>query len=265
MKSAIRVRHYSRTEEAYIGWVKRYILFNGKRHPRELGVTELQSFLSHLAVEKHVSASTQNQALSAILFLYREVLNVNDLTLDSAVRARRPERLPVVLTRQEVRSILNLMTGPARLVAGLLYGSGLRLLESLTLRVKDIDFGRNEIVVRDGKGQKDRVTMLPELLKEPLRRHLQRVQKLHEQDLKQGAGRVSLPDAIGRKYPNADRDWGWQYVFPASTRYFDRDGGIERRHHFQGSQIGLCPEHQPIRLWKDIRPLGERAAARESR
>ena len=238
VKAAIRVRHYSRrTEEAYAGWVRRYILFNGKRHPREIGAPELQSFLTHLAIQKRVSASTQNQALSAILFLYREVLKVESFSLDVAVRAQRPERLPVVLTRQEVRTILDLMTGLPRLVAGLLYGSGLRLLECLTLRVKDIDFGRNEIVVRDGKGQRDRVTTLPESAKDPLLQHLHRVQKLHEQDLKRGAGRVSLPGAICRKYPNADREWGWQYVFPASSLYFDQDAGIARRHHLHESVV----------------------------
>jgi integron integrase len=238
MTAALRIRHYSRrTEEAYLGWVRRYILFNRKRHPREMGEAELQSFLTHLAMHRHVSASTQNQALSAILFLYREVLKVEAFCFDVAVRARRPERLPVVLTRQEVRAILDLMTGTPRLVAGLLYGAGLRLLECLTLRVKDVDFGRNEIVVRDGKGQKDRVTMLPESAKDPLLRHLHRVQKLHEQDLKRAAGRVSLPNAIGRKYPNADREWGWQYVFPASSLYFDRSDGMERRHHLHESVI----------------------------
>lgn len=167
--AAIRIRHYSRrTEEAYAGWVRRFILFHGKRHPKEMGEPELQAFLTHLAMQRHVSASTQNQALSAILFLYREVLKVEDFSIDLTVRARRPERLPVVLTRQEVRSILDLITGTPRLVADLLYGAGLRLLECLTLRIKDVDFGRNEIVVRDGKGQKDRVTMLPESVKEPL-------------------------------------------------------------------------------------------------
>ncbi len=207
LKTAIRIRHYSRrTEEAYVGWVRRFILFNGKRHPKEMGDPELQAFLTHLAIKKQVSASTQNQALSAILFLYREVLKVGGFSIDVAVHARRPERLPVVLTRQEVRAILDLMTGASRLVACLLYGAGLRLLECQTLRVKDVDFGRNEIVVRDGKGQKDRATMLPDSTKESLSQHLQRVQKLHSQDLKQGAGRVSLPDAICRKYPNADRE-----------------------------------------------------------
>ena len=238
LKAAIRIRHYSRrTEEAYAGWVRRYILFNGKRHPREIGAPELQSFLTHLAIQKRVSASTQNQALAAILFLYREVLKVESFSLDVAVRARRPERLPVVLTRQEVRAILGRMTGLPRLVAGLLYGSGLRLLECLTLRVKDIDFGGNEILVRDGKGQKDRVTVIPESAKDPLLCHLQRVQKLHERDLKQGAGRAPLPDALCRKYPNADREWGWQYVFPASTRYYDRNDKIERRHHLHESVV----------------------------
>lgn len=238
LRAAIRIRHYSRrTEEAYVGWVKRFILFNGKRHPREMGDPELQAFLTHLAIQKQVSASTQNQALSAILFLYREVLKVDGFSFDVAVHARRPERLPVVLTRQEARAILDLMRGTSRLVASLLYGAGLRLLECLTLRVKDVDFGRNEIVIRDGKGQKDRVTMLPECIKEPLSQHLQRVQKLHQQDLKQGAGRVSLPDAICRKYLNADREWGWQFIFPASTRYFDRTGKVERRHHLHESVV----------------------------
>jgi len=171
LRNGIRVRHYSRrTEEAYVGWVKRFILFNKKRHPRETGMSEVQTFLTHLAVERHVSASTQNQALSAILFLYRDVLKVNDFNFEMAVHARRPERLPVVLTREEVGAILGEMSGTPRIVAGLLYGAGLRLLECLTLRVKDLEFARNEIVVRDGKGQKDRVTMLPETVKEPLLR-----------------------------------------------------------------------------------------------
>src|SRR2546427_107299 len=203
LRNGIRVRHYSRrTEEAYVGWVKRFILFNKKRHPRETGMSEVQTFLTHLAVERHVSASTQNQALSAILFLYRDVLKVDDFNFEMAVHARRPVRLPVVLTREEVRVILGEMSGTPRIVSGLLYGAGLRLLECLTLRVKDLEFARNEIVVRDGKGQKDRVTMLPESVKEPLLRHLERVRKMHEKDLRQGAGRVSLPDAICRKCPN---------------------------------------------------------------
>ena len=196
LKGALRVRHYSRrTEEAYVAWVKRFICFSGKRHPREMGEAEVQTFLAHLATQRRVTASTQNQALSALLFLYREVLKLN-FNVDVLVRARRPERLPVVLTRQEVKAILNTMAGTAWLVASLLYGAGLRLMECLTLRVKDLDFSRNEIVVRDGKGQKDRVTMFPEALKGPLASHLERVQRLHEQDLKRGTGRVSLPGAL---------------------------------------------------------------------
>jgi len=238
VKSALRIRHYSlRTEESYVGWIKRFILFSGKRHPREMGEPEIQAFLEHLAVERRVSASTQNQALCALLFLYKEVLKTDDVVVNLAHRAQRPERLPVVLTRQEVREILDRMTGVAGLVAGLLYGSGLRLMECLTMRVKDLEFSRNEIVVRDGKGRKDRLTMLPEAVKESLNRHLLSVRSLHERDVKQGAGRVVLPDALELKYPNANREWGWQWVFPASTRYLDRDSGIERRHHLHESVV----------------------------
>jgi integron integrase len=238
LKNALRVRHYSRrTEEAYAGWIRRFILFNGKRHPRDMGKDEVQAFLEDLAVVKHVSASTQNQALSAVLFLYKYVLKLESLNLDQVAHAQRPERLPVVLTRQEVCAVLNAMGGTSRLVALLLYGAGLRLLECLTLRVKDLDFVRNEILVRDGKGQKDRITMLPESAKEPLLRHLDRVRKVREKDLRQGAGSARLPDAICRKYPSADREWGWQYVFPASSLYYDREAGIERRHHLHESVI----------------------------
>jgi integron integrase len=223
LKTELRIRHYSRrTEESYVGWVKRFILLNGKRHPRDRGSRELQAFLTYLAVQQRVSASTQNQALCALLFLYREVLKIDDLTVELSQRAQRPARLPVVLTKQEVRAVLDQMSGTVRLVAGLLYGAGLRLMECLTLRVKDLDFTRKEIVIRDGKGQKDRITMLPEIVKEPLLRHLERVRKLHERDLDQGAGQAPLPDAIGRKYPNADREWGWQYVFPATSRFSPR-------------------------------------------
>jgi integron integrase len=238
LKAELRIRHYSRrTEESYLGWVKRYVLFHKKRHPRDMGSQELQAFLTYLAVDQRVSASTQNQALCALLFLYREVLKIDDLTVELSRRAQRPERLPVVLTKQEVRAVLDRMTGTARLVAGLLYGAGLRLMECLMLRVKDLDFARNEITVRDGKGQKDRITMLPEVVKEPLLRHLQRVRRLHERDLDQGAGRAPLPDAMNRKYPNADREWGWQWVFPATSLYFDSEAGMERRHHLHESVV----------------------------
>ena len=238
VRGELRVRHYSpRTEESYVGWSRRFILFHGKRHPRDLGELEVQGFLLHLAEEKRVSASTQNQAACALLFLYKEVLKTAGLTVSLTRRAQRPERLPVVLTRQEVRVVLDRLTGTIRIVAGLLYGAGLRLMECLTLRVKDVDFARNEIVVRDGKGRKDRVTMLPEAAKEPLRVYLQRVQLVHERDLREMAGRVELPDAIGRKYPNANREWGWQWVFPASSRYVDRASKVERRHHLHESVV----------------------------
>lgn len=238
LRTELRIRHYSRrTEESYVGWVKRFIVFNGKRHPREMGPRELQAFLAYLASQRRVSASTQNQAMCALLFLYRDVLKVEDFIVDLSQRAQRPKRLPVVLTKQEVRAVLDRMPGMTRLVAGLLYGAGLRLMECLTLRIKDIDLTKNEIMIRDGKGQKDRVSVLPEVMKDPLTRHLQRVRELHECDLRQGAGRVSLPDAIGRKYPNADREWGWQYVFPAASLYFDREAKIERRHHLHESVV----------------------------
>ena len=238
VKTELRIRHYSRrTEESYVGWIRRFVLFSKKRHPRDMGELEIQEFLTHLAVEKRVSASTQNQAMCALLFLYREVLKVDDIAVNLTQRAQRPERLPVVLTKQEVRAILDRMKGTVGLVSGLLYGAGLRLLECLTIRVKDIDFVRNELVVRDGKGQKDRVTMLPEAVKEPLKFHLLNVKGLHERDLVQGAGRVVLPDAMERKYPNASREWGWQWVFPAASRYVDRETGIERRHHLHESVV----------------------------
>lgn len=238
VKAALRLKHYSRrTEEAYVSWIRRFILFHGKRHPKEMGPLEVKSFLTDLAVEKRVSASTQNQALCSVLFLYREVLADKDFNADLLVRARRPERLPVVLTRQEVRAILDHMSGAPQLAARLLYGAGLRLLEWLTLRVKDVDLARNEVTVRDGKGQKDRVTMLPESSKEPLLRHLEKVRELHAQDLKRGTGRVALPEAIGRKYIDAEREWGWQYVFPATSLYYDRAANTKRRHHLHESVI----------------------------
>jgi integron integrase len=238
VKMELRIRHYSRrTEDAYVGWIRRFIVFNGKRHPSEMGEREIQAFLAHLAVERHVSASTQNQAMCAVLFLYKDILKVEHLGLNLNHRAQRPLRLPVVLSRQEVRAVLDCMTGASRLISGLLYGAGLRLMEGLTLRIKDLDFCRNEIVVRDGKGQKDRVTILPEAVKEPLTEHLQGVKTLHERDLSQGAGQVAMPDAIARKYPNANREWAWQWVFPATSRYFDKDAGFQRRHHLHESVV----------------------------
>ena len=238
VRLAIRVRHYSpKTEEAYIGWIKRFIVFHGKRHPDEMSEPEINGFLTHLAVQRNVSASTQNQALAAVLFLYRDVLGRPLDWIEPAVRAKRPERLPVVLTRQEARRVLELMIGVPRMVASLLYGAGLRLMEGLSLRIKDIDFERNEILIRDGKGRKDRVSMLPRTLNEPLQRHLEEVRRLHERDLRENAGRVILPDALVRKYPNADREWGWQYVFPATSRFLDRAAGIQRRHHLHETVV----------------------------
>jgi integron integrase len=206
---AIRTRHMSlRTEEAYVHWIRRYIVFHRKRHPAEMGPEEITQFLTALAVERQVSASTQNQALAALLFLYREVLGRDPGWLDGIVRAKRPQRLPVVLTRQEVSALLGALSGVNWMMATLLYGAGLRLRECLRLRVKDIDFSRSEIVAREGKGNKDRVTMLPASLQEPLAAHLERVRRLHERDLAAGFGRVQLPDALARKYVNADREWG---------------------------------------------------------
>jgi integron integrase len=223
---ALRLRHYSRrTEEAYVAWVRRYILFHRKRHPAEMGPSELTSFLSSLATTGRVAASTQNQALSALLFLYREVLELEVPWLDGIVRAKRPQRLPIVLTRQEVLTVLRPLQGTPRLMAHLLYGSGLRLLECCRLRVQDVDFERNQIVVRGAKGDKDRATMLPAAIKGDLARHLQRVRALHQRDLQEGAGRVELPSALARKYPNAAREWVWQWVFPATRTYRDRATG----------------------------------------
>lgn len=240
VRRAIRLRHYSRrTEEAYVAWVRRFVQFCGLRHPRELGAGDVTRFLSSLAVDRRVSASTQNQALSALVFLYREVLNMPVGWLSAMVRAKRPARLPVVLTREEVRRVLSRLKGrgAAALVVGLLYGTGMRLLEVLRLRIKDIDFGRNEITVRGGKGDRDRVTMLPERLKGPLLRHLAESRTQHERDLGNGAGWVEIPGALGGKYPTAGLEWGWQWVFPASRTYEDTVTGQRRRHHLHETMV----------------------------
>ena len=232
LRDACRVRHYSiRTEDAYHDWCRRFILFHGKRHPLEMAAAEINAFLTHLAVERQVAASTQNQAFSAILFLYRNVLAVEPGVIAGAIRAQRPKRLPVVLTKPEVRLVIDRLEGTYRLVAQLLYGSGLRLLESLRLRVKDIDFDRNEVTVRQGKGNKDRVTMLPESLKPALVEHLEKVRRLHEKDVALGFGGVYLPDALGRKLPGAATEWKWQYVFPSAAFSVDPRSGVRRRHH----------------------------------
>jgi integron integrase len=232
VRAAIRTRHYSyRTEEAYVHWIKRFIHFHGIRHPRELGEREVTAFLNHLAGERGVAAATQNQALSALVFLYKEVLGQPLDWLDGLVRAKRPARVPTVLTVAEVQRLLAALDGAKWLMASLLYGAGLRLRECLKLRVKDVDFDYRQIVVRDGKGQKDRVTMLPATVVEPLRAHLARVKILHEGDLAAGYGDVELPDALARKYPRAAYDWAWKFVFPAHRYSTDPRTGVIRRHH----------------------------------
>jgi integron integrase len=238
VRQAIRTRHYSpRTEETYIHWIKRFIFFHNKRHPGEMAEAEIARFLSNLATESHVSASTQNQALNAVLFLYRQVLRKDIGYVNGVVRANRPKRLPTVLTRQEVRSIFGNLDGVEWIMAMLLYGAGLRLMECLQLRVKDVDFSSNEIRVRSGKGDKDRVTMLPDAIKEPLLTHLHGVKRQHEEDLQKGLGRVALPGALERKYPNAGKEWGWQWIFPATSHYTDRITGEKRRHHLHESVL----------------------------
>jgi integron integrase len=237
VREAIRVRHYSRrTEQAYIGWIRRFIVFHHKRHPSELGEPEVTAFISDLAA-KGVSASTQNQALSAVLFLFEVVLGRRLAWMNGIVRAQRPIRLPVVLSREEVSLLLSHLRGAVWLMASLMYGAGLRLLECVELRVKDINFDRGELTVRDGKGGKDRVTMLPASLKEPLRDHLTRVNMQHERDLAARCGSVALPGALSIKYPNAPFEWGWQWVFPATRFYVDGSTGTRRRHHLHESVL----------------------------
>jgi integron integrase len=234
VRGRLRFKHYSlRTEQAYLDWIKRFIVHSGKRHPRDMGVEEVTAFLTHLAVAGRVAASTQNQAKSALLFLYKEVLEVELPWLTRVEPAKAPKRLPVVLTRAEVQAVLGRLEGTHRLIGNLLYGAGLRIMECLRLRVKDIDFSGNEILVRDGKGFKDRVTMLPASVSAPLQAHLARVQALQRRDIASGVGPVYLPYALDRKYPGAGRDWGWQYVFPSAQLARDPRSGALRRHHLQ--------------------------------
>ncbi|HEV7889462.1 MAG TPA: integron integrase [Pyrinomonadaceae bacterium] len=233
-----RMRHLSLgTERAYSDWIKRFILFHKKRHPKEMGTDEIRLFLSHLAVDGNVAASTQNVALCALLFLYRDVLGIELPYVEGIQRAKRPTRVPVVFTRAEAAALLSHLSGTYRLIAGLLYGSGLRLMEALRLRVKDLDFNYVEILVRDGKGEKDRRTILPRPLIESLRQQLDRVRVLHEQDLREGFGEVYLPYALGRKYSNAGREWAWQYVFPSSKLSTDPRSGVTRRHHASSDSV----------------------------
>jgi integron integrase len=242
VRGKIRLKHYSiRTEQAYVDWIKRYILHFDKTHPKDLGAREVEAFLTHLAVVGKVAASTQNQAKSALLFLYKEVLGQSLPWLDKVEQAKVPKHLPVVLSQAEVQKILSRLDGTHHLVVSLLYGTGMRILEALRLRVKDIDFARKEILIRDGKGFKDRVTMLPMTMIAPLQAHLARVKALHEQDLASGFGSVYLPYALAKKYPSAERDWAWQYVFPSGKLSVDprEDSAVKttRRHHIQDQAI----------------------------
>ncbi len=238
VRRVCRTKHLSlSTEQAYVGWVRRYVRYHGLRHPRQLGEDEVQAFLSYLALERSVAASTQNQAFSALLFLYANVLRQPLGDLGAVVRANRPKRLPVVLSRAEVEAVFMHLEGVPRLVASLLYGSGLRQVEALRLRVKDLDFDYCQLTVRQGKGDKDRRTLLSEILHESLHRQLRKAKALHEEDLEAGYGEVALPYALARKYPHAGYEWGWQYVLPSTKRSIDPRSGIERRHHLSPSVV----------------------------
>jgi integron integrase len=238
VRIALRTRHYSEnTERAYVRWIRAYIFFHQLRHPKDMGSEEVTAFLSHLARERQVSSTTQNQAFSALLFLYRKILGINLEGLGKAARARPSTHLPVVLTRREAALVLGNLSGAPRLMAALMYGSGLRLNECTSLRVKDLDFERLAIDVRQGKGRKDRETVLPRSLVKPLQDHLGHVRRQHECDLKAGLGSVALPDALARKYPGAAREWGWQWIFPATRFYTDRITGQRRRHHLHDTVL----------------------------
>jgi len=238
IRDAIRLKHYSySTEKTYVHWAKRYILFHNKRHPAEMGATEIEAFLTHLAKDENISSSTQNQALNALLFLYRNVLQIDLPVPLHALRAKRSEHLPTVLSKDEVARLLSGMRGLHQLMAKLLYGCGLRLMECMRLRVKDIDFEQFQIIVRQGKGEKDRATMLPSSLVHPLKDQIAYVRKLHERDVTQGYGSVELPFALARKYPNADKEFGWQYIFPSDRLSTDPRSGIIRRHHLDPSGL----------------------------
>ena len=238
VREVIRVKHYSyRTEETYIQWIRRYILFHNKRHPKDMGVPEIEAFLTHLAVDKHVAAATQNQALSALIFLYRQVLCQPLDDRIEAIRAKRSRKLPTVLTPNEVAVVIQNMSGVHRLIVQLLYGSGLRVREAMQLRIKDLDFPQHQIIVREAKGQSSRITILSEQVTIPLQEHLQSVKRLHTQDLEQGYGAVTLPFALERKYPKANRQWIWQFVFPSSTRCRDPRSEQVVRYHLHESGL----------------------------
>ena len=248
VRRELRTRHYSRrTEEAYIGWIRRYVHHHGMRHPHALGEADIRAFVSSLAITGGVSASTQNQAMAALAFLYRDVLRRPVGEVGDVVRAKRPSRLPVVLTRAEVASVLSQLRDMSLLIATLLYGSGLRLMEAVTLRVKDVDFETGAILVRGGKGAKDRITMLPTVVSGPLGLHLERVRVVHAEDVAAGGGRVVLPSALARKYPGHERSWGWQWMFPAARRYADPSTGDLRRHHIHESAIQRAVRYAVLR------------------
>lgn len=257
LRDRIRLKHYSRrTEDAYLDWAKRYILYHNKRHPQEMGKKEIEGFLTYLATERQVAAATQNQAKAALQFLYKEVLEIQLPWLDEVEQAKKPKRLPVVLTEKEVHSLLAHVPQAYALLARLMYGTGMRLLEGLRLRVQDLDFERAELLIREGKGGKDRVTMLPQSLLKPLQEHLKQVKQAHEQDLLKGYGEVWLSESVARKYPNAGRDWIWQYVFPSARLSVDPRSGVTRRHHLdeKGLQRAIKQAAVDAGLTKNVTP-----------
>jgi integron integrase len=238
VRDLLRIKHYSyRTEQSYVAWIRRYILFHNKRHPKEMGIPEIEAFLSYLAIEENVAASTQNVALSALIFLYKEVLRIDQPLSLNAFRAKRSTYLPTVLTQEETQSVIQQLTGEHQLVIKILYGSGLRLSEGLNLRVKDLDFAQRQIQIRDTKGMENRITMMPDSLVEPLKAHLQRVKSQHQRDLEKGFGSVYLPFALARKFPHADRQWIWQYIFPSGRISKDPRSEVLRRHHLDESGL----------------------------
>lgn len=252
VRAAIQVRHLSpKTQEAYLGWIRRFLLFHDGRSPSVMSEEEISGFLTHLALVLHVSASTQNQALQSLLFLYKHVLRKELSNIGQYVRAKRPARLPVVFTQREAMAIIGYLRGVYRLIGGILYGSGLRLYECLQLRVKDIDFQSHRVFVREGKGDKQRVTPLSTVLCDPLKHHLQMVRGLHRMDLVEGFGDVWLPDALARKFPNAEKEWGWQYLFPAAKRSVDPENGKIRRHHVDGSAMQRAVREAVLRAGID--------------
>ena len=255
-REALRNRHYSlRTEQTYISWVRQYILHHNKRHPREMGVPEINGFITHLVNQKNVSASTKNQAISAILFLYRSVLNIKlDETALISIRPGKPKRVPVVLSREEARKVIAQMDGVYKIMTQIMYGSGLRLMEVMRLRVKDLDFANHQIIVRDGRGENDRITMFPDLLLEPLRLQLKKVKIQHDDDLAKGCGTVYLPYALERKYLNANREFAWQYVFPAPVLSVDPASGMQQRHHLNEANLQRAVK-EAARLAKINKPV----------